>query len=166
MNFRKLKKETCEMVGMSKMISNIKHYTCNGYSLILDSIKFDHIKRNVFVRCNFANMQYDCFFNIVFDENMRISNLTYDSEEQCLKCTANIATKLLQIAKKYFDYKIDLLPIRVNFVELRNKAVRALELGEAHLFNVKDENITTPESVIHGFEKNNELLVFEPEKFI
>lgn len=42
MNFRKLKKETCEMVGMSKMISNIKytlkHYTCNGYSLILDSI--------------------------------------------------------------------------------------------------------------------------------
>lgn len=174
MNFKKLKKETCEMVGMSKMISNIKyilnHYTCNGYSLILDSIKFDHIKRNVFVRCNFENMQqhryYDCFFNIVFDENMHISDLTYDSEEQCLKCTANIATRLLQIAKKYFDYKIDLLPIRVNFVELRNKAVRALELGETHLFNVKDENTTTPKSVIHGFEKDNELFVFEPEKFI
>lgn len=174
MNFRKLKKETCKIIGTSKMISNIKytlnHYTYNGYSLILNSIKFDHIKRNVFVRCNFTNEQqhrhYDCFFNIVFDENMCISDLTYDSEERCLEYTANIATKLLKIAKKYFNYKIDLLPIKVNFVELHNKAVRALELGEAHLFNVKDENTTTPKSVIHGFEKGKELFVFEPEKFI
>lgn len=173
MNFRKLKKETRTTIEMVKLINNIKklnHYTYNEYSLNLDSIKFDCIKRNVFVKCNFTDMKqykhYDCFFNIVFDENMCISILTYDSEEQLFECATNIATKLLKIAKKYFDCKANLVPIRVNFVELRNKAVRALELGEAHLFNIKDENITTFQSIIHGFEKEKQLFIFEPEKFI
>lgn len=173
MGFTNLKKQVKETIEIQKMIDDIKHTLdhriFDGYLLILNKIRFNRIKQNIFIGGNLKDVQeqsHECVFNIVLDENMHISDLTYDSEGQCLNVAAIIATKLLQIAKKYFDYKIDLLPIRVNFVELRNKAVRALELGEAHLFNVKDENTTTPESVIHGFEKDHKLFVSDPGKFL
>lgn len=34
------------------------------------------------------------------------------------------------------------------------------------IIDVKDENTTTPESVIHGFEKDNKLFVSDPGKFL
>lgn len=178
MDFKNLKKQVKETIEIQKMINDIKH-TLNrqifdGYSPILDKIRFDRTKRNIFIKGNLKGavyeknlgLAYECVFNIVFDKNMHISDLTYDSDEQCLDVTAHIATDLLGIVKEYFNQKIDLSPVRVDFVKLHDDAVRALELGEAHLFNVKDENTTTPESVIHGFEKDNKLFVSDPGKFL
>lgn len=177
MEFKNLKKQVKETIEIQKMINDIKHtlgrQIFDGYSLILDKIRFDRIKQNIFIKGNLKGAYeknhgyvYECVFNIVFDKNMLISDLTYDSDEQCLDVTAHIATDLLGIVKEYFNQKIDLSPVRVDFVKLHDNAVRALELGEAHLFNVKDENTTTPESIIHGFEKDNKLFVSEPGKFL
>lgn len=173
MDFTNLKKQVKETIEIQKMINDIKHTldhrTFDGYLLILNKIKFNRIKQNIFIEGNLKDAQeqsHECVFNIVLDENMHTSDLTYDSEEQCLNVAAIIATNLLGIAKEYFNQKIDLSPVRVDFVKLHDDAVRALELGEAHLFNVKDENTTTPESIIHGFEKDNKLFVSEPGKFL
>lgn len=173
MDFTNLKKQIKETIEIQKMINDIKHTLdhriFDKYLLILNKIRFNRIKHNIFIGGNLKDGQeqsHECVFNIVLDENMHISDLTYDSEEQCLSVAAIIATNLLGIVKEYFNQKIDLSPVRVDFVKLHDDAVRALELGEAHLFNVKNENTTTPESVIHGFEKDNKLFVSEPGKFL
>lgn len=173
MDFTNLKKQVKETIEIQKMINDIKHTldhrTFDGYLLILNKIKFNRIKQNIFIEGNLKDTHeenYECVFNIVFDESMHISDLTYDSEEQCLNVAADIATNVFGIVKEYFGYRIDLSPNRVDFVKLHDSAIRALELGEAHLFNVKDENTTTSKSIIHGFEKNKKLFVFEPGKFL
>lgn len=166
-------KQVNNAIQIQKLIRDIKHTLDNriydGYLLRIDKVKFNRIKQNIFIKGNFIDMQkerYECVFNIMFDENMGISDLTYDSEEQSLNVAATIANNLLAIVKEYFNQTVRLSPVRIEFVKLHNEAIRALGIGEAHLFNVKDENTTTPKSVIQGFEKRKVLFAYEPERYL